>query len=454
MGQLWLSASKEREVIGLGLTGARVLLLDDDPGDALPVIRAFSKAGIPLAYYDGKPSGFPRKADRLRGVRLAILDMDLGEGTSDASKASALVQKFSRVLDPGNGPYGILIWTNNPDLRELTARYIFAKEDLPNPVFIVELTKAECKNAQSVFSMNLLLARLREKLGGSSPLDCLQVWEDCCFTAATNVTNTIAEFADSGLPDLARWGSAWQRQLLSVLHASGDAMAERHLTEENCIASAFLSMNPLHSDRMDLLVERIARTVRAHSSAVYGATASSVRSAEINSMLHLAFHELGSLPPGNMYVFGVHKPTWMPPLKSVLENCIVGNGPQQAANLTVLFGAARLLGIEISPVCDHAQKKLRQSRILAGFLVPKAQVSLIKGNAGFLKVLGPFHLSGAGRVLEGNYTIFLNSQYTPTAEPSVVGKLRAFARFRSQLLSDAQAWCSYQNARQGVMMLR
>jgi len=61
-----------------GLSGARVLLLDDEPNEALPIIKAFAKAGIPIAYFDGKRAGLPAKTRRLRGIRLAILDMNLG----------------------------------------------------------------------------------------------------------------------------------------------------------------------------------------------------------------------------------------------------------------------------------------------------------------------------------------------------------------------------------------
>ena len=56
-----------------GLGGARVVLVDDDVTEAMPVIKAFSKAGVPVAYFDGTESECCRLTGRLRGVRLAIL---------------------------------------------------------------------------------------------------------------------------------------------------------------------------------------------------------------------------------------------------------------------------------------------------------------------------------------------------------------------------------------------
>src|SRR5260370_14352474 len=125
-----------------GLGGARVLLLDDEPDEALPVIMAFSNAGVSSVFFDGNESDFPKPGKRLRGVRLAILDMNLGVTGSDKNIASTLVQTFSRIISPQNGPYGILIWTNHPELKTEVAKYIYEHPDLPKPVFILMLKKA------------------------------------------------------------------------------------------------------------------------------------------------------------------------------------------------------------------------------------------------------------------------------------------------------------------------
>ena len=79
-----------------GLGGARVLLLDDQSAEALPVIKAFSRAGVPAVFFDGKESELPTKSRKLRGVRLAILDMNLGVTGNDNTIASTLVQTFTR----------------------------------------------------------------------------------------------------------------------------------------------------------------------------------------------------------------------------------------------------------------------------------------------------------------------------------------------------------------------
>ena len=75
----------------IGLKGTRVVVVDDEASDALPVLKAFAQKGVPCAFFDGSLEGLPEENEQLSGVRLAILDMDLvGVGVSDKSKAATL----------------------------------------------------------------------------------------------------------------------------------------------------------------------------------------------------------------------------------------------------------------------------------------------------------------------------------------------------------------------------
>jgi len=87
----------------------------------------------------------------------------------------------SRIIDRDNGPYGILIWTNHPDLKQKVAQYIYEHSDLPNSVFIEMLKKANFKksgkgNGQQ-FSIIKLSKELVKVLAENSPLEYMQVWE-------------------------------------------------------------------------------------------------------------------------------------------------------------------------------------------------------------------------------------------------------------------------------------
>jgi hypothetical protein len=441
-----------------GLSGARVVLLDDESSEAIPVIKAFSKMGVPVAFFDGKSTELPTKKKKLRGVRLAILDMNLGVTGSDETIASTLVQTFGRIVDDDNGPYGILIWTNHPDLRDLVARYIFEHATLPKPVFIVTMKKAAFRmpggnGSARRFAVGKLSRELLKILAENSPLECLQVWEGTCFQAATNVTNSIAELSGTATANLDQWRKAWREETLKLLLVISKASAEENHTRENCIPSIFLALNPLHSDRMDLLVEELSDGLSGHVDHIMAATggAATERKAKVNTMLHLAADQLDSFNPGNLYVFDrKSRPEFMPTIEEVLQDCL-----QKEAKPKAVFTEARLCGLEVTPACDHAQNKMRLSRVVAGFVVPWDHKSAIKSNAGFLNAIGPFHFPRKPKLLkEGSYLVVFNSRYVVTAKPNLVKQLRATVRVRASLLADVQSWASYQAARQGVMMLK
>jgi hypothetical protein len=442
-----------------GLSGARVLLLDDEPDQALPVISAFSNIGVPVAYFDA--TELPRANHRLKGVRLAILDMDLGVGGSDKNMASTLVATLSGILSPENGPYGVLIWTKHPDLKNIVAQYIHDHSKLPKPVFVTMLKKADfaIRNAQGQatnrFSIRKLSNRLVQVLAESSPLECMQSWEGSCFRAATNVTNSVAEITNLTTANLDEWARAWREETLKLLLVISRARAEVRHTAQNCISSIFLALNPLHTDRMDVLVESMSDDLSGHVNKIMQAQGGSAvdRRARVNTMLHVASDHLDEFMPGNLYVFGkTNRPSFMPSMADVLSECVEGGVPQVTENLKILTKSARLCGIEITPVCDHAQNKMGLSKVIAGVIVPYEHDKKIKNKAQFLKRVGPLHF--ASRLLPaGAYVLYLNSRYVATAKPNLVKLLTATARVRAQLLADIQSWASYQSSRQGVMLL-
>jgi len=292
-------------------------------------------------------------------------------------------------------------------------------------------------------------------LAENSPLECLQVWEGTCFRAATNVTNSIADMNSVVAADLARWRTAWRDETLKLLSAISKAHAEEHHSESNCISSIFFALDPLHSDRMDALVEELAEDLSGHAVQIMAATGGSAveRISKVNAMLHMASDQLDNFSPGNLFVFSERNPpAFMPLFKDVLRGCIQGStAVQQAENLKLVLKHSHLCGLEITPVCDYAQNKIGLARLVSTVAVAYEQRKRIKSGQ-FLKSIGPFFFVEKPFV-PGPYVLYLNSRYVATAEPSKLKGIRAKARVRAQLLADIQSWAAYQAARQGVMML-
>lgn len=434
-----------------GLSGVRVIVVDDDEEEALPVLKAFAKRGIPTAFFDGSRGGLPRREDRLAGVRLAILDMDLiGGGASEKSKAAALARLLEEILSPNNGPHAVLAWTKHQDLPALFESYVHSRKKIPSPIFLSVVTKAECRTKSGAFSLSVVAKKLEEALVQTSPLLLLQAWEEKCFNAATEVTNSLSMLTQPLATDLNVWRTQWKSQLLNLMHAMAEAEMEKHLDCETCLEGLYGALNPLHADRMEShSAKPPSASMTSSSNEVLNAPTSCTTSqkARVNTMLHLCFENLDRLSAGNMYVFGAKKkPDWVPGNKELAQDMVSSApGQKEVARL------GRRVLVEVSAVCDHAQKNLRNMRFVGGLLVPATERNKLK-RADFIWKFGPVHLRQPV-IKSGEYYLYLSARHQVTLQLRDASGLKAVTRLRSQALADLQAWYSQRSARPGMMML-
>jgi len=441
-----------------GLTGARVVVVDDDEKDALPILKAFAKKGISTAFFDGSPRGLPLKDDRLTGVRLAILDMDLiGGGASEKSKAAALVKRIEKILSPNNGPYAVLAWTNHPDLLEFFEGYVFSVKNVPKPIFSIILTKAECRNKrEKLGNLALISKKLDDKLMQVSPLMFLQAWEEKCFSAATEVTNTLSDLASCDAAELDKWRDLWKTQLLELMHAMSEEAVGRNLNKDTVLNGLYSSLNPLHTDRLESNTAALSASLNSTEIIKAPADPGIERKARINSMLHLSFENLGHFTAGNLYKFASkRKPKWLPNIHQLLEDFIHGKKGtgQKLTEIDEISKSSVPVLVEVSAACDHAQKNIRIARFIFGLIIPAAERKKLNYRVGFIWEFGPFFLE---KLIAdaGQYYFYFSARDIVTLDLKKALKMKAVARIRRQALSDLQFWLAHHSARPGMMLLR
>jgi len=437
-----------------GLAGTRVIIVDDDESEALPIIKEFSRRGIPVTYFDGSTRGLPSKGQRLSGVRLAILDMDLiGGGVSDKSKVSTLLVYLSGILKPDNGPYGILAWTKHTDLVELFEDTVFIEPDIPNPIFTVSIAKDACKDTKGKLNFKLISSKIGKALAGFSPLLVLQEWEEKCFLAATQVTNELATLAASDAPSLDEWRNLWKTQFLQLMQTMAAAEAGKQLDSNSCLRAFYGALNPLHSDRMESNIPGLCISLSNHSAKIMASTPSSDSraKAKLNTMLHLATDNVNSFYAGNIYMRSRQR-MWIPSVHKLLDDFVNGTEKKKRAEVkAILAPVSKPVVVEVNATCDHSQNNIRRARFIAGLFVPSTEGARIK-KAEYIYKLGPVFLESLSNGAV-DYYIYLNDRYLLTVELDQVTNVKAFARLRGQAFADLQAWFAHRAARPGMLML-
>jgi hypothetical protein len=443
----------------IGICGARVVVVDDDESEALPIIKAFARRQIPAAFFDGGRRGLPRKNDRLKGVRLAVLDMDVvGGGVPDATKLAALAKLVASILSPYNGPYVVLAWTKHPELSQQFEDYLFRIAGFPRPVLTVTLEKAACKTANDKFDIACITRRIEQALEDVHPFMLLQAWEGRAFDAATDVTNALSEIAAAGAADYAAWRRAWRTQLLQLMYALASAVAEQNLDNDSCLAAFYEALNPLHADRLESNSMELATRFAPHAADILAARGDPgiEKLAKMNTMLHIAFDNLQSSSAGNIYRFlSGHKPKWVPSASDLLNDLLepLQQEERMRQRKDEVLAVSLPLLVEVSPICDHAQRNVRIPRFVAGVVIPIVHANTLKKSGGFNWRFGPIYLDRP-LMAPGQYYIVLSARHLVTHVLTTSDSFRPSARLRSEALNDLFAWLFHHASRPGITVLR
>lgn len=434
----------------IGLLGTRVIVIDDQETEALPILKAFAKEGVPTAFFDGEMESLPEEC--LQGIRLAILDMDLIGGTDPKSKVSALVNYLKRILRPDNGPYAIIAWTNHIELLESFEKSVFSEKDIPNPVLSLMLTKAECKDKHGNFSLAVISEKLERELSNLCPLVFLQHWEERCFLAATEVTNGLSALLTLEAKDLKEYREQWKNQFLKLLRAMAKAQADQHLEASTCLTAIYGLLGPLYADRMESHAADLSSVLDPQEILETKDDCGPEKKARINTMLHLAYEGLERFSGGNLYMFPNGKPSWLPDGRQLIEDFSQGKkgAPETLATIDHLMGIYTPALIEMSANCDHAQKNIRVARFLFGLVLPTSENTKIK-KAEFIWKFGPLFLEN--QITAGNYFLYISARHLVSHELERVKEMTPYARLRSQALIDLQSWFARQAARPGMILL-
>ncbi|MGH2508547.1 MAG: hypothetical protein ACRDHZ_14280, partial [Ktedonobacteraceae bacterium] len=181
----------------VGLRTARVIVIDDEEEDGWQIIRALWKLRIAGLYFKDA-SEVPAENERLSGVRLAFLDMDLVPGTTnEKAKIATLVNLIKQILSPRNGPFAVVAWTRHSELVSKFNEYIF-QQDMPRPISSIIIAKSDCKTDDgSSYDLTKITKALNKQLAAFSPLLFLQAWEEQGFLAASHVTDELSKLAYS-----------------------------------------------------------------------------------------------------------------------------------------------------------------------------------------------------------------------------------------------------------------
>ena len=401
--------------------------------------------------------GIPLLAKALMtGIRLAILDMDLGgAGDTKENKISTLIARLQAIMSSDNGPYTMVAWTKHADLVDLLEARLFAlnqagdaQDKVTLPVVCIRLEKKDFRADSGGFDIDKLSSTIETELGKSISMSIMQAWEERCIRAASGVTYSLSEMVSQQGDDPASWRESWNSSYFNILTSlAKEEVGDENLNADTFYRALFGALNPLHSD----FLESDHTSMPGLPNGLFPLPDVEITqvAGKVNTKLHVSFQDMDQFSPGNIYKVADCAEIVPVQSKTIFEDLVQRARKEDEA----LFNRTIPILLEVSASCDFAQGKIKFARFVAGLIVPKNESNIFK-QPSYKQPFEALLLVEPMWIEEQDRRILLSSQHVFSLELDRARTLKPFARLRSQWLTSVQFWLAQQLSRPGVVMLR
>ncbi len=456
--------------MGIGLQTARALVIDNDFREAQAVLMALSKLRIGSVYLNGDVE-LLNEADRLRGIRLAFVDMDLiGDGGTPPEEFAVNAANYlASAVAPDNGMLAVLIWTKH---QEVAADFLSELRGLLPESIVLHLGTME-KPPQVVDGepeaqgdvAETIVENVSQELQSAVGLHLLWEWEQLTHDAVTSSSDHLIEVVrKEPRIELTEKDSVANGFVNAFgLLASAAREREAELGKE-AASAAVLGLLPLLEDGVEQSSERVLHVeendlarlleiAKNPSTLRDRSTEKRERFGRLNRMVHVSRWRDDETPllPGNVYEVD----------DEILESL--------SFDRELLFGSCsgsaykneegevepKVIITEVSPACDYAQNKVETPRVLGGILMPIARLSKIPSDDYIYKECGVFHfdVDDVRELAPGTFHFALNARFFSGVSRRILEGRKSLFRIRRNTLVDVQAWLARYGNRPGVIRL-
>lgn len=455
----------------------RVIIIDDKPSQAMPLIQALAKNKISTTYFDAKKETFP--VSQYYDVRVLFLDINLNDGPSVwETEKSLLINTIQQIIAPKT-PYIIFLWSvnevdNTSDVIKLFKEelndYAPLIEAIPlkkYELFDINVDSGEYEIASGINIIKEIEERITQGLKSIDSIEALLKWEDIVSDSAALVVNDIVKLsqlnneANIGLKHIyynlahAYWGQTLKGQ-----------------TPNEITAKSLVSLNSILSDKIEFKLSNELKIEFLNGFPEKMKIESAVKS-EINTRL-LFSEDVVELPlPGNLYLRNndaykkkivedlIDRRTFS--MDYCKENSIDRKDFFEGDEIKTEYkkpfekygfkktGQAVNDGIymelELTPICDYSQNNRIFCRMISGVILNEEYWYNRKRNAEYFYVSPTF-------VLDGKLVNFYcDLRYVMSIPPESLQGIKPRMRIRHLFQTDIQSQLARQVSRPGIVSL-
>lgn len=350
----------------------KVLIVDDQYKDVQLIQNILAQNGVPYIFYDYNIIK-DIEVRKVEAVRILFLDIRLEDAIQGAKNiASVLTSVIEKLIEPKNGPYAIVLWTNEIALKDeievQIKKYIDEKESTC-PTYICALDKKDFIAEPE----EVLEKELARQLVGQNMMNFLINWENAATSISGNMIRLflygLRTKVDNGLIErifvqMALFENSEVDNKVdatrNILRILVEFLRDRYLEiisheQLACKLSEYIQFNFTDKDELKKIKKELTIEERA----------------SINSILNMNLYdeENSNKLHGKIYVLNDKDITF--DLEnfhdSTLSSKWYGNNMTIKSEKISLI--TKLVEIDITPNCDYAQNKNHMLRTVYGYMI-------------------------------------------------------------------------------------
>lgn len=449
----------------MGLRRTKILVVDDSPEEGQKIVEAIWKNGFPALFVEYDP---PSLVDGIygthQGVRVIFMDINLDGGGIEGSSSHLFApaeNALRTLLDEKNGPYALITWSSYASKSEDLYKHL--QDRLPEgkrPVSHASMNKEDLLSGASSASISDVVKSNLEK---QDSVRALAEWEGNVKNSASSVISSLAAIVESS-------DEKFESNLECLLWKLASAEAGKWLhSGDDLSPSLYGVLSPLLSDRLSYVSPEEYSISSTPCETIPSDLPESWAGA-MNSWLHIDYSISQTSIPGSLFSYPVNCDELnIPLLKNAkdVKTCIrshfldFDSKVDGYRNRKTISGECELLLMDITPPCDHSNKKVDWRRFMTVCKVPFQHVECLwlidrrqgervpgKLKGEFLKMSPKFKNNGEEFVLVFNANL-MGGIAEQSDWSSLLGD--SVLRVREQLLRDIIGWMGGHITRNGIV---
>lgn len=464
----------------------KVVIIDDKIDQVSKLMQVLSQQKVPFTYFQDE-NGEDLPDSPLKNVRIVFLDLMLQAdiaGLPEKSIISTALSRLTAVIGEENGPYFLFVWSTEYDRYSNALMKEINSDGFKEykPFSVIPLAKSQLNK----YGVEVIFKALTEAINEMDSLKIFLLWESLINNSVGEITNNLTTI-------IHRDGN-WNQNTKNLLFRLASAYLGKRVDEngdEAKIAGACSTLNQTLLDQIEMNISScnlngLSGIIERNENESLGFVS------KINTQLHFSNQIQDNKMPGCVYAtlrsMSIHienaEEAYINHIESlpakIKDNPVIieKKGGRHKKELQLLIDEKKAkmsafnsiiseslekefrdvffelireksiyIELNISPQCDHVQKKMKMSRLLPGILIPSEFCGKINKNADY-SYLSNFSFN----YKDISYSFLFDYRYMYSVIPLSI-KCSPIFRIKENLLNELQVKLSSHINRLGVLYM-